>query len=619
MQLLFVFNRFGKFPNPITKSIETDELAMMHMSQTDTQAKTMVNTYVNSFSDASICISQPIAPRSKDFEEWKSRAIENKDFEFHTTTWTDTESVIINGRKDYITGTMEDDAKAIINFSGMSQKNAERAVDQYINGRPIEISVNQPIDMDHTEFKSWLKKSSECTDYILTGQKTTMIPILGDSFEKVFTININDINEAPTIINLSNNSIGENVTVGTLIGTLSNDDPDTTDTTTYAFVTGDGTNDADNSLLTIDPNTGEITTKDTINFETKDTYNVYIETTDSGGNKLQQAFVINVNDLDPELASPITDASAIVNVAINKNISSHFETTDPVTNPFTFTATLTDGSPLPTGLIIDGTTGIISGKSSTGASDIRITATNTIGSISDDFTLTINPVVKKKRSSGGGGSSRYHGTPSTKTGAVLGTSDSNEVTTDANIFSDVESTHGEVFTASGNLFEKGIISGAMKNGKRMFFAKENLRRVELGKIILKMKNIDYTNYSDDISNTFSKEENYTGTLETWEKQVLNALSENDIAKGYKDIAGVFGARNETTEGEFARMLLNARGDQDYDSSENWTLTYRNLGLSTGVMKAEESYEPNKPVLRERMAIYTDRSLEHKVEELLAKL
>jgi hypothetical protein len=62
-------------------------------------------------------------------------------------------------------------------------------------------------------------------------------------FEKAFTITVSDVNEAPTELALSNNTIAENQPAGTVIGTLSTTDPDVGDTFTYTLVSGTGSTD----------------------------------------------------------------------------------------------------------------------------------------------------------------------------------------------------------------------------------------------------------------------------------------------------------------------------------------------------------------------------------------
>ncbi|SFN62728.1 hypothetical protein SAMN05444143_1501, partial [Flavobacterium succinicans] len=58
----------------------------------------------------------------------------------------------------------------------------------------------------------------------------------GLTFEKAFTITINNVNEAPTDIALSNTSINENVSANSAVGTLSSTDADASNTFTYTLV-----------------------------------------------------------------------------------------------------------------------------------------------------------------------------------------------------------------------------------------------------------------------------------------------------------------------------------------------------------------------------------------------
>ena len=72
----------------------------------------------------------------------------------------------------------------------------------------------------------------------------------GLKYEQKLTIKVNDINEAPTGLSLSNDRVNENVPDNTVVGSLITTDPDTEDSFTYGLVTGEG--DDDNSSFTID-------------------------------------------------------------------------------------------------------------------------------------------------------------------------------------------------------------------------------------------------------------------------------------------------------------------------------------------------------------------------------
>ena len=94
----------------------------------------------------------------------------------------------------------------------------------------------------------------------------------------------------PTDINLSNDTIAENATIGTVVGTLSAVDPDVGDTHTYALVAGTG--DDDNALFQI--NGAELQTAALLDYEASGTRSVLVEVDDGLGGTYQEAFEITV-------------------------------------------------------------------------------------------------------------------------------------------------------------------------------------------------------------------------------------------------------------------------------------------------------------------------------------
>ncbi|MBX9808135.1 MAG: cadherin repeat domain-containing protein, partial [Flavobacteriaceae bacterium] len=115
----------------------------------------------------------------------------------------------------------------------------------------------------------------------------------GLTFEKVFTITVNNVNEAPTDIALSANSINENVANNSTIGILSATDADAANTFTYTLVAGTGS--TNNTAFSITGNS--LTINASPDFETKSSYSVRIRTTDQGGLTFEKAFTITINDL----------------------------------------------------------------------------------------------------------------------------------------------------------------------------------------------------------------------------------------------------------------------------------------------------------------------------------
>ncbi|MFM7407445.1 MAG: ExeM/NucH family extracellular endonuclease [Cuspidothrix sp.] len=116
----------------------------------------------------------------------------------------------------------------------------------------------------------------------------------GLTFDKALTINVNDVNEAPTDLTLSSNQVNENVPVKTVVGTFSSTDPDTGNTFTYSLVSGTG--DTDNSVFTIVGNQLQINSSP--NFEVKSSYNILVQTSDQGGLFYQKPLTINILDVN---------------------------------------------------------------------------------------------------------------------------------------------------------------------------------------------------------------------------------------------------------------------------------------------------------------------------------
>ena len=118
---------------------------------------------------------------------------------------------------------------------------------------------------------------------------------LGGLFtEEVFAVSVTNVNEAPTVVNLSNSSIAENQPIGTIVGVLSNDDPDFGDTHTYSLEPGAGS--TDNALFTI--NGDQLLAFQSFNFETKSSYTVRIRATDRIGAFVESVQVITIVDVN---------------------------------------------------------------------------------------------------------------------------------------------------------------------------------------------------------------------------------------------------------------------------------------------------------------------------------
>ncbi|MBE9073385.1 SdrD B-like domain-containing protein [Microcystis sp. LEGE 08355] len=121
----------------------------------------------------------------------------------------------------------------------------------------------------------------------------------GLSYEKQLNVSVSDVNENPTNLNLSNNTVAENSPLNTLIGNFTTTDPDTGNTFTYSLVTGIGS--TDNSLFTIDGN--QLKTNTPLNYETKNNYSIRVKTTDQGGLSYEKQLTVNVTNIPEQRIS----------------------------------------------------------------------------------------------------------------------------------------------------------------------------------------------------------------------------------------------------------------------------------------------------------------------------
>ncbi len=152
-------------------------------------------------------------------------------------------------------------------------------------------------------------------------------------FEKAFTIIINDVNEAPTNLTISKSSINENVPANSLIGVFSTTDVDAGSTFIYALASGAG--NADNAFVSINDN--DLYINDSPNFESKDTFNIRIRTTDQGGIWFEKAFIITINDVNDKPTNILLSATTInENVSANASVGTLSSTDPDAGNTFTY-------------------------------------------------------------------------------------------------------------------------------------------------------------------------------------------------------------------------------------------------------------------------------------------
>ncbi len=102
------------------------------------------------------------------------------------------------------------------------------------------------------------------------------------------------LSHPPADVALSNQTVVENLPVGSQVGTFSTTDPLLGDIITYSFVTGSGDND--NGLFNIVGN--QLLTTTTIDYETRTGYSVRVRSTDSNGDWVEKSFAITVSNVN---------------------------------------------------------------------------------------------------------------------------------------------------------------------------------------------------------------------------------------------------------------------------------------------------------------------------------
>ncbi|OYD86629.1 hypothetical protein CDG77_33995 [Nostoc sp. 'Peltigera membranacea cyanobiont' 213] len=126
------------------------------------------------------------------------------------------------------------------------------------------------------------------------------------SFEKTFSIAIKNVNEAPIAIQLSNNSINENSSNGTLIATFTTTDADRNDSHTYTLL-----NNADGRFGIVN-NQLIVANSALLDFEQNTNHIITVRTQDIGGLTHEQNFNINVINLkEIDLVPNITKLNEI--------------------------------------------------------------------------------------------------------------------------------------------------------------------------------------------------------------------------------------------------------------------------------------------------------------------
>ena len=166
------------------------------------------------------------------------------------------------------------------------------------------------------------------------GSGTTVLSITlqdsdgASSGSTTLTVTVNNVNDAPTAIGVSADTIAENSATQTLIGTLSATDPDTGDSFTWTLVSGAGADD--NASFLIDGST--LKSNAVFDYETRSVYSVRVRTTDAGGLWYEQVLAITVTDVEEDVTLPVSRITTLPNAISSPTITLTATGSDPGAN-----------------------------------------------------------------------------------------------------------------------------------------------------------------------------------------------------------------------------------------------------------------------------------------------
>jgi hypothetical protein len=166
----------------------------------------------------------------------------------------------------------------------------------------------------------------------------------GLSFDKVVTIAVTDINEAPADITLAPSSVAENSADGTVVGALSDVDPEPGDSATYTL-TGDA-----GGRFAISAGNLVVANGALLDYESNTSHQVTVHVVDGGGLSFDKVLTIAVTDVDEAIdLTPGDDTFAAPAGAVVVNALGGVDT-------ITFGFKLTDATVIWSGnqVIVDG-------------------------------------------------------------------------------------------------------------------------------------------------------------------------------------------------------------------------------------------------------------------------
>lgn len=204
------------------------------------------------------------------------------------------------------------------------------------------------------------------------------------TYDEVFVITISDVNEAPANITLSNTTLAESTSIGTVIGTFGATDEDLPgDILTYSI-----TNDPDNMFSLSGSN---LLVDGQLDFETSSSHLVTVQVSDGNGGTRSKNFTITVTDINdaPIMATEGTSLAQGNTITIDTSVVHATDQDDLDTGLiYTLTSVTSSGTLYLNGVALG------NGNTFTGQDLIdgllTYTHDNTANVTSDSFSLTVS-------------------------------------------------------------------------------------------------------------------------------------------------------------------------------------------------------------------------------------
>ncbi len=146
----------------------------------------------------------------------------------------------------------------------------------------------------------------------------------GLTFEQTFTIEVTDVNEAPTAVDLSKYTIADLENSGAVVGIIGTTDPDALDTFIYTLTAGTG--DDDNGSFQIV--SGQLVMAASVDAAVQDMYSVRVRSEDSGGLAIEQILEILVSEANTAPTAIAIDLDTISESAAIGTVVGLLSTTD---------------------------------------------------------------------------------------------------------------------------------------------------------------------------------------------------------------------------------------------------------------------------------------------------